>query len=40
MYNLDLLMMGLCGLKYVEESRIADIVRRRKTVYQIGNKEK
>ena len=30
MYNLDLLMMGLWGLKHVEESRIADIVRRRK----------
>jgi len=40
MYNLDLLVMGLWGLKRVEESRIADIVRRRKTVYQVGNKEK
>ena len=40
MCSLDLLMMGLWGLKHVEESRIADILRRRKTVYQVGNKEK
>jgi hypothetical protein len=41
MYNLDLLMMGLRGLKHVEERRNPDTVyRRKRIVYQVGNKDK
>jgi hypothetical protein len=40
-YNLDLLMMGLWGLKHVEERGNPGTVYRRKTiVYQVGNKDK
>jgi hypothetical protein len=41
MYNLDLLMMGLLGLKHVEERGNPDTVyRRKRIVYQVGNKDK
>jgi hypothetical protein len=41
MYNLDLLMMGLWGLKYIEEGGNPDTVyRRKRIVYQVGNKDK
>jgi hypothetical protein len=41
MYNLDLLMMGLWGLKYVEERGNPDtLYRRKRVVYQVGNKDK
>jgi hypothetical protein len=41
MYNLDLLMMGLWGLKYTEERGNPDIVyRRKRIVYKVGNKDK
>jgi hypothetical protein len=41
MYNLDLLMMGLWGLKHVEEKGNPDTVyRRKRIVYQVGNKNK
>jgi hypothetical protein len=41
MYNLDLLMMDLCGLKHVEERGNPDAVyRRKRIVYQVGNKDK
>jgi hypothetical protein len=41
MYNLDLLMMGLLGLKHVEERGNTDTVyRRKRMVYQVGNKDK
>jgi hypothetical protein len=40
-YNLDLLMMGLRGLKHVEERGNPDTVyRRKRIVYQVGNKDK
>jgi hypothetical protein len=41
MYNLDLLMMGLWGLKHVEERGNPDTVyRQKRIVYQVGNKDK
>jgi hypothetical protein len=41
MYNLDLLMMGLGGLKHVEEKGNPDAVyRQKRIVYQVGNKDK
>jgi len=41
MYNLDLLMMGLWGLKHVEERGNPDTVYRlKRIVYQVGNKDK
>jgi hypothetical protein len=41
MCNLDLLMMGLWGLKHVEERGNPDIVyRRKRIVYHVGNKYK
>jgi hypothetical protein len=41
MYNLYLLMMGLWGLKHVEERGKPDTVyRRKRIVYQVGNKDK
>jgi hypothetical protein len=41
MYNLDLLMMGLWGLKHVEEKENADTVyRSKRIVYQFKNKDK
>jgi len=39
MYNLDLLMMGLWGLKHVEERRQHILYVDKKAVYQVGNKE-
>jgi len=39
MYNLDLLMMGLWGLKHVEERRYQLLYVNKKAVYQVGNKE-
>jgi hypothetical protein len=39
MHNLDLLMMGLWGLKHVQERGNPDTVyRRKRIVYQVGNK--
>ena len=38
--NLDLLMIGLLRPETCRGKRIADTVRRRKTVYQVGNKGK
>jgi hypothetical protein len=41
MYNLDRLMMGLWGLKHVEERGNPDTVyKRKRIVYQVGNKDK
>jgi hypothetical protein len=41
MYNLDLLTMGLWGLKHVEERGNPDTVyRRKRIVYKVGNKDK
>jgi hypothetical protein len=41
MYNLDLLMMGLWGLKHVQERGNPDTVyRRKRIVYRVGNKDK
>jgi len=38
-YNLDLLMMGLWGLKHVEERRQQLLYENKKAVYQVGSKE-
>ena len=38
-YNLDLLMMGLWGLKHVEERRQRSLYVNKKAVYHVGNKE-
>ena len=40
MYNLDLVMMGLWGLKHVEERGYQILYVEGKTVYQVGNKGK